>query len=466
MKKAYFACTLAVMFLFAACGEFFNLSGGEGTFIYIPADSAAPASGSSFYTPGIQPPLESPRIGVYNSAGKLIREAAGAGKLEFTIPAGGPYWVDFSAAVSHPRTEDGGEATGQDNFPFVKSFGATVKIEEVRAGSSQEISLPLRVRETAIMVPYMPYEGGQGVNRNVFVPFYDLPGEFPKENPPSINKEIDEICFDFDPFGRLFAMEKTSIIPILEIIEKDVYRRDNLSSQQTKVNTLPSSTDQHGLAFSLLDGYLYYSYKSVGGSYNISKYYPYSYGSLGSPSGESNLSSAIITIDDEGILYGVAIVEKDNISGAAIAARQPGSYWEAADGASVFITSIFEKILPDLPADSISSENILDLKALNGYLYMLCRITDDVYLAAVPLEAVRTGTLGGGAWFIGALPGENQAAHDPYTLEGFWGAQKIVGWGPDRLYVYDRSNEIHRIVEVDTGNRRISRAGLVAEIPR
>jgi hypothetical protein len=50
------------------------------------------------------------------------------------------------------------------------------------------------------------------------------------------------------------------------------------------------------------------------------------------------------------------------------------------------------------------------------------------------------------------------------SLEGFFGPKKIVGWGPERIYVYDQqgdSGAFHRIVEVDLRDRRISGAGLV-----
>jgi hypothetical protein len=467
MKTAYFVCTLAAALFFAACGEFFNAQSGEGTFIYIPPEGAAPSLGSSFNTPAVYPGLESPRIGVYNPAGKLIREAAGSGKLEFTVPAGGPYWIDFSAAVSHPRTEDGGPDTETDNFPFVKSFGATVKIEKVRAGSSQEISLPLRVRETAIMVPYS-YNQDKNVNRNVFVPVYDLPGAFPGGGIHSIDKGIDEICFDFDPFGRLFAMEK---VKAFDIIPAGTYvcQRDNLSGDRKIVNTVGSFGNSHGLAFNLLDGYLYYSYRSIllNNPYYLSVYDVSSQSYVRKDNSLSHLSSAIITIDDEGILYGVTGQEADT----AITVRKPGSYWKAdGDGvSSLFIKSIFEKALPDGDSgDYITSESILDLKALNGYLYMICRQNEDfpAFFAAVPLEAVRTGNPAGGAWFVKGLTVDDLATAASDTLEGFLGARKFAGWGPDRLYVYDTQGNTdygtHRIVEVDLGNRRLSKAGMIA----
>lgn len=450
MKTAYCGFVLAAALVCASCSELYNGQSGEGTFVYMPPEGpAVPAQGSSFDVPGKFPALGSARLGVYNASGKMIREAGGSGKLEFSLPAGGPYWLDFSAPVIHDLNPE------TDPFPFVKSFGATVKIEKVTAGSSREISLPLRVRETAIMVPYST--DGE-VNETVFVPLYELPAEYPVPSPPYLDKGTEEICFDFDPFGRLFAMEN-----IINENSKYVYRRDTLFSQGTRVNTLlPSSTEEHGLAFNVLNGRLYYAYLSSIPShpYYLSEYDGSSSGP-GTPikNGQLNLASALITIDEEGFLYGVVIDQHDQLS---LTARKQGAYWAGSPVLSM--KSILEDLLE---VKGYAVETIADLKALNGYLYILFGAGDGKYCAAIPLESVRAGTLKD-AWFAGGAAFEEgqTGAPDPYSTAGFYGPEKFVGWGPDRLYVYDvwYDDSRHRIVELNLRDRKISKAGLVAGV--
>jgi hypothetical protein len=452
MKTAYCGFVLAAAFLCASCGELYNGQSGEGTFVYIPAEGpVVPAADSLFDVPGKFPALGNVRLGAYNASGKMIREAAGNGKLEFTLPAGGPYWLDFSAPVIHDSNPE------TDPFPFVKSFGATVKIEKVTAGSSREISLPLRVRETVIMVPYLYSD--KELSKAVFVPFYDLPAQYPVSGPlVSVDKGMEEICFDFDPFGRLFAMESG-------VLGKCVYRRNTLSSPKELINTLPSSTGEHGLAFNVLNGRLYYAY--LGGTgLNQNKYVLSEYDVSRSGQGTlkqntaSNLSSALITIDEEGFLYGVTGPKND----IEITVRKQGAYWtESSSSLSM------RSVAGSLPEDNGIVENISDLKALNGYLYVLFTVIsgNNGYCAAIPLESVRAGTLGG-AWFAGSMmSGEQTGAPDLFSTAGFYGLKKFVGWGPDRLYIYDvhgnGEDSFHRIVELNLRDRKISKAGLIVE---
>jgi hypothetical protein len=463
MKRIYCGLILTAALFFAACSELFNGQTGEGTFIYLPPEGAVPAADTSFALPAEYPVLGQARIGVYNGAGKLIRNAGGSGKLEFTIPAGGPYWVDFSAPVIHAAEAD------KDLFPFVKSFGATVKIDAVTAGSTREITLPLRVRETAIMVPYRLEV--DVVRRSVFVPFYELPAAYPSDEPSYFDKGTDEICFEFDPFGRLFAMER-----YLSVFNY-VYRRETLGSQKDDVNTLPSSADEHGLAFNVLNGHLYYAYRSTVDSKLYISEYDVSNGDKREENDPSRLSSALITIDEEGFLYGVT---RSDDEGYSITVREQGKYWEETPP-SLSMNALAENLLGFKDDDGYKVGDIFDMKALNGYLYLIFYIQTTAgedaqyydYFAAVPLESVRAGN-SGGAWFTGGQSVdqtvEDGKTIDPLSLAGFYGPQKFAGWGPDRIYVYDynsptsHTNEFHRIVEVDLRDRAISKAGLVAGV--
>ncbi|MDR1278372.1 MAG: hypothetical protein LBK02_06450, partial [Treponema sp.] len=118
MKKAIACFALLAACLFAACNVFFTNNTGEEGSLTLSLGSGGPAAGTHdagaiFYLPGSDengegvafPTLGNSRIVVYNSAGKILRDYSftqGQASLQFSIPAGGPYWVDFSAPVVHP----------------------------------------------------------------------------------------------------------------------------------------------------------------------------------------------------------------------------------------------------------------------------------------------------------------------------------------------------------------------------
>jgi hypothetical protein len=182
----------------------------------------------------------------------------------------------------------------------------------------------------------------------------------------------------------------------------------------------------------------------------------------------SRLSSTIITIDEGGTLYGLT----QSNGQTRISAREMSKYWET-DLASIVVNPAVIKELLDFNEEYDQAE-ILDLKALNGYLYALLYVKHEGedkyndYFAAIPLESVKNGTVAG-SWFAGGPSvDELPEGHDttPRSQEGFFGPKKFVGWGPDRIYIYDdhgASDGFYRIVEVDLRNRGISKAGLVVD---
>ncbi|MDR1099726.1 MAG: hypothetical protein LBL28_04520, partial [Treponema sp.] len=113
MKKTIPCFALLAACLFAACNVFFSNNAGEEGSLTLSLgtggpSAATPDAGASFYLPvpnedgegGVFPTLGDSRITVYNSAGKILRDysfAQGQTSLQFSLPAGGPYWLDFSA---------------------------------------------------------------------------------------------------------------------------------------------------------------------------------------------------------------------------------------------------------------------------------------------------------------------------------------------------------------------------------
>jgi hypothetical protein len=189
----------------------------------------------------------------------------------------------------------------------------------------------------------------------------------------------------------------------------------------------------------------------------------------------SHLDSAIITIDEEGILYGLTNVGEET----HITAREMPNYWKKEGIEIPLDAGTLEELLNF--TEKPSKVEFFDLKALNGYLYaLLCvHYQDDTTdhtayydcFAAIPLESIKQGNVKG-SWYVGGQSvdelDDNQGSN---SLEGFFGPKKFAGWGPDRIYVYDNQGTsyndrkgFHRIVEVDLLNRKISRAGLIADI--
>jgi hypothetical protein len=471
------AAGLLILALFAgSCTFFSDNTGEEGEVVFSLGNGVipGPADGdTSFEIPGLQghggdhllPDLGESRLVVYDAGGKALRSytfTPGQSAVTFSVPAGGPYRVDFSAPVSHPTDP------ADDPYPFAKSFGATATLDTVEKGSSRELFLPLRVRETAIMVPYMP-GSDQEVRTDVFVPFVDLPsGDYRAGLAVNriIERGIDEVCLDFDPYGRIYMMGK-----VLVSVLSGVIRVDDFSARQDMVNDLPSFTGEHGLAFNLRNGRLYYAYRSaIGGTYMLSEY-DVSGQNRRLTNNASQLTSTIITIDEEGTLYGT--------NGDKISVRSMGSYTgQNANGNTVSLFDI-RGIISDFPGRKDGEEppepHIIDLQALNGYLYALLYIYRDGgyydYFAAIPLESIKQGTVEG-VWHVGGRSVDELDDEDydtaPNSREGFFGPKKFAGWGPDRIYVYDYhgggdsgGGAFHRIVEVDIRNRGISKTGLI-----
>ncbi|MDR0623785.1 MAG: hypothetical protein LBG10_05080 [Treponema sp.] len=461
MKKIIVFFSLALLCLAVSCDLFFsNNTGEEGAvtlslgarsaYTGVPDDAAytgtAPVGddGRTVY-----PDLGEARFAVYDGSGKALRNYTFSGDQSswtFSVPAGGPYWVDFSAPVQRPANIE------TDPFPCVKSFGATIKLDAVAGGSSQDLVLPLRVRETAIMAPYKFQDGT--VKTDVWALFYDLPRDFENlvgyvERGAAVGN--DNLCLDFDPYGRLLTTaERGGEIGLIKV-------------EKFKTDQFISNITAESVAFNLRDGNVYYTSGS-GYRYSVHKVSAKSF--LESIIEEitdfifpGSLTSPFITIDEEGAFY--------TISGEKI-------YRTTDNGQSVNfdIADIIDPAGQEWGEADVDW-NILDLKALNGYLYVLLYVhvlgNDHYYdyFAAVPLESIKKGAVKGAAWFTGGksvdeLDGDH--ASDPYSLNGFFGPKKITGWGPDRLYVYDShdmSDGFHRIVEVDLRNRRISKAGLV-----
>jgi hypothetical protein len=456
MKKLLVLAALPILCFAAACNIFFsNNAGDEGGVTLSLGDGGAYTGVFEGNTaafgdaPAGLPDLGDPRIVIYDASGKALRSSTftgGSSSWNFSLPAGGPYWVDFSAPVQHPADPK------KDEFPFVKSFGATVKVDKVEAGSNRDLFLPLRVRETAIMAPYTI--SNNEVPTNVWAPFYDLPAEYPEAGVNYISRRgvgDNNLNLDFDPYGGLLTTADDA---------KWLYRIKNLKDPFQEI----SKTSTSNVAFNLQDGELYISSETADdGKFRIGKV-PANWlqGMLNWLSGLwlKGLSSSIFTVDEDGALY--TIVDSK-------------IYRTTLDDqfASFNIADIIDPTGQDW-ADGDPARKILDLKALNGYLYVLLYIQDEQdhyydYIAAVSLDSIKKGT-GRAAWAAGGrsvdeLQGDNI---NPDSLEGFFGPKKIVGWGPDRIYVYDYQEydsnpdkRFRRIVEVDIRNRRISRAGLV-----
>jgi hypothetical protein len=355
-----------------------------------------------------------------------------------------------------------------DPFPFVKSFGATVKLDTVEKGSNRELFLPLRVRETAIMVPYRYNEEDKYVDTTHFTPFYDMPEKYPAYSVetvlPSIDRGTDKICLEFDPYGRVFTTGRS--IQLLRL-----FRFNDFFSNGSIYGLSDTLTEARGLAFNLRNGRLYHAYNLTSSVYYLLEHDVSSqdFKETSPPNSISHLDSAIITIDEEGMLYGI---EDENNK---ISVRPMGSYYSRDNPVSTFD---IDNLIDFLGREIESTPEILDLKALNGYLYMLLAVLqNDVYydyFAAIPLESIKQGNVKG-AWYVGGTSVDELDGKDhnvgSNSLEGFFGPKKFVGWGPDRIYVYDYQgsndnypNGFHRIVEVDLLNRKISRAGLIADI--
>jgi hypothetical protein len=411
---------------------------------------------------------------VYNSAGKILRDysfAQGQTSLQFSLPAGGPYWLDFSAPVVHPdaiETELNDEIA-PDPFPFVKSFGATVKVDTVEKGSNRELFLPLRVRETAIMVPY-GYNEDKYVDTTHFTPFYDMHEKYPEYSVetvlPSIDRGTDEICFDFDPYGRIYA------------IGGNLLRFNDFLSSDVIYDNLSQSTIGRGLAFNLRNGHLYHAYQLDG--YHLLEHDVSGQESeeISPPNNILQLNSAIITIDEEGTLYGIGRNNNDTNNNGKISVYPMGAYFAGEDIDEKLVSSFdIDKLFGFLGRENPDKWGIFDLKAQNGYLYAILYVYFEQekkyydYFAAIPLESIKQGNVKG-AWYVGGTSVDELDEKDhnvgSNSLEGFFGPKKFVGWGPERIYVYDYNGvdgeTYHRIVEVDLLNRKISRAGLIADI--
>jgi hypothetical protein len=471
MKKLFAGFILIPVFLAVSCDVFFSNNTGEEGNVTLSLDhedvgTGAGEGSASFDLPDpgdggdTFPNLGDSRLVVYNSAGKSLRSYTfpqGQGSLTFSVPAGGPYWVDFTAPVQHPDSPE------NDPFPFVKSFGATVKLDAVEKGSNQELFLPLRVRETAIMTPYMPLSHeGREIRTDVFAPFYDLPELYPAGPVGYVDRKgiSNNGAFDVDPYGRLLTTIDS---------EKKIHRIERLNNGNSEVfvDSL-SFASFHGLAFNLQDGDLYFVFQFWNNYYFDAKS-----NILGNRIDEVinqyKLSSPIITIDEAGILYGLGQSNEQMY----ISARQKQHYWGSESSSSVRLDPATLKELLDFNAEYDQAE-ILDLKALNGYLYALLYVKHEGkdnyndYFAAIPLESIQNGTAAG-SWFVGGTSvDELPEGHDrgPGSREGFFGPKKFAGWGPDRIYIYDYNGSgeqrFHRIVEVDLRNRGISKAGLIA----
>jgi hypothetical protein len=455
MKKAALAGVLILACLAASCNLFFSGNAGEdgslsfslgegGAYTGVSGDPAAFGDVPGGYpVPGDNPSLGNPRIVVYDASGKALRNydfAGDSSSWEFSVPAGGPYWVDFSAPVQHPADP------ASDPFPFVKSFGATVKLDAVEKGSSRELFLPLRVRETALMAPYMPGR------TDVFVPFLDFPAEYPAASPgPFVDREgIIDLCLDFDPYGRLITTANRGgvLFPIFGVLTAETF-----DSEQHITNNLFSTTE--ALAFNLRDGNSYYTTSDVlRGGYSVNPVSETGFweslgNTLSSLFSSGALASPLITTDEEGAFY---VIQGNSIVRAT-----------GAGAVSFDIADIIDPAGQGWNDTTVSERKILDLKALNGYLYILLYIKDSSqvynYFAALPLGAIKGENVRGAAWFAG---GKSQAElSGSGSLAGFFEPKKIVGWGPERIYIYDISGDFHRTVEVDLRGRRISGAGLV-----
>jgi hypothetical protein len=448
MKRASIAGMLILACLAVSCNLFFSSNTGEDGTISLSLEEGGAYTGDSADfdgdVPGVYPSLGSPRIVVYDASGKALRSYAFTGdssSWEFSLPAGGPYWVDFSAPVQHPADPI------SDPFPFVKSFGATVKLDAVEKGSSRELFLPLRVRETAIMAPYM---SGRA---NVFVPFFNFPAEYPAVSPGAfVDREgISDPCLDFDPYGRLITTANRGGLfsPISGVLTVETF-----DSEHHITNNLFSITK--GLAFNLRDGTLYCTTRTGSGRYKVESVSSSGFwASLGnailSLFSSGVLTSPIITTDEEGAFY---VIKDDSI----VRATEAGAV-------SFDIADIIDPAGQAWDNSTVSAREILDLKALNGYVYMLIYIKAASqsyhYFAALPLEAIKGGDVRGAAWFVGGKSAELSGSG---SLAGFFEPKKIIGWGPERIYVYDVFNGaggFHRTVEVDLRSRRISGAGLV-----
>jgi hypothetical protein len=447
MKKLVTGLILMAILLSASCEAFFSGNTGEdGIVTLVLRDSAAGTFRSLFDPPKdpngevIWPDLENARIRVSAVAGNVVREytVAGDGEWKFSVPAGGPYGVDFSASVIHDPDAEA------DLFPFVKSFGAEVRVERVRAGSTQTIRLPLRVRETAIMAPYRPE--GQGANTGVFAPFYDLPAEYPG-NAGYVSRNFDtdpDYYFEIDPYGRLI----TTIGGVSHI-----QMAENLGDLNSLVN--PVLVHFYGFAYQLPEGDLYFTYTyGSGNTYHFSRESNNLLGDISSTFGPA-LSSPLITIDEDGTLYGI---QNNN----SISVWDMAGGYEGEPSYSLDTNRISGKVAPEGTVELFS-----DIKALNGRLYALLHIKEGEAnyhaLAAIPLESVKNGNVEG-MWFMGEKVPDFGAVRE--SREGFFHPKKIVGWGPDRLYVFDETqlpegqDNYYRIVEVDIGNRQISGVGL------
>jgi hypothetical protein len=304
------------------------------------------------------------------------------------------------------------------------------------------------------MVPYMP--GGSGNMRtDVFAPFFDLPAEYPAVSSGGfVNREnLNDLCFDFDPYGRLYATLKSP---------SQLYRIENLKAGGgKKVSPDINLNTFNNAAFNLRDGQLYLitSGKKI---VAVPRNWVAGFWDLVGDLFSDDVSSPVFTIDEEGAFY--------TIPGKGEISRTKDGKTDSFD-----IADIIKPAGQGWDEAKVEKREILDMKALNGYLYVLLYVflndgerRDYDYFAAIPLEAIKTGTVKGAGWAVGGrsadqLGGGRNTGRD--STEGFFGPKKIVGWGPERIYVYDFHNDkagFHRIVEVDLRGRRISKAGLAA----
>jgi hypothetical protein len=295
-----------------------------------------------------------------------------------------------------------------------------------------------------------PYMHGR---TDVFVPFHDFPAEYPAGVPAAFvdRNGIDDPCLDFDPYGRLLttARRGTTMLSVSGVLKTESLNSNNSGHEQF-INSFFTTTA--ALAFNLRDGNLYRT-SVVSGGYNVD---PVSSGSFWDSLGDAlsslfssgDLTSPLIATDEEGAFY---VIKNDSIIRAT------------ATGTVSF--SIADVVGPGGQGHdpTVSVWSVLDLKALNGHLYMLlrCGVSSSVYyyFAALPLGAIKKENVRGAAWFAGG--GSPAELSGSGSLEGFFEPKMFTGWGPDRIYIYDRADGFHRTLEVDLRGRRISRAGLV-----